>query len=86
MQGGTLTLEIGNEFLVETSADNQTWTTALKEDAQEHDLNNLEGRTLDLNALRNGGRTVYVRLGDSFPSDGWGGWLAPVALDLQRGG
>ena len=87
IQGGSLTLDIGNQFLVETSTDNQTWTTALREDAPVRDvaLNRAE-RTLDLNALRNGGRTVYVRLGDSQPADGWGGWLARVKLDLQRGG
>ena len=50
------------------------------------DRGNRGERTLDLNALRAGGRTVYVRLGDSQPDDGWGGWLARVELDLQRGG
>jgi hypothetical protein len=85
VQGGTLTLDIGNQFLVETSTDNQTWTTALREDAPVRDLANRRPRTLDLNALRDGGRTVYVRLGDSQPGDGWGGWLARVTLELQRG-
>jgi predicted alpha-1,2-mannosidase len=86
VQGGSLTLDIGNEFLVETSTDNQTWTTALKEDGAVTDLSNREERTLDLNALRDGGRTVYVRIGDSAPADGWGGWLAHVKLDIERGG
>ena len=86
VQGGTLTLEIGNEFLVEASTDNANWTTVLEETAAEHDLNNLAERTLDLNALRNGGRTVYIRLGDSHPTDGWGGWLAHLKLVMQRSG
>ena len=86
VQGGSLTLDIGNEFLVEASTDNATWTTALREDAAVRDRSNRKERTLDLNALRNGGRTLYIRIGDSEPSDGWGGWLARVKLDLQRGG
>ena len=85
VQGGALTLELANQFLVETSTDNQTWTTRLREDAPVRDRGNRGKRTLDLNALRDGGRTVYVRLGDSQPDDGWGGWLARVELDLQRG-
>ena len=86
VQGGSLTLDLANQFLVETSTDNQTWTTRLREDTPVRDRGNRGKRTLDLNALRAGGRTVYVRLGDSQPDDGWGGWLARVELDLQRGG
>ena len=83
--GGTLTLEVGNEFLVEASTDNATWTEVLRETAQEHDLENLAERTLDLNELRGGGREVYIRLGDAKPDDGWGGWLGRVRLEMQRG-
>ena len=85
-QGGTVTLDIGNQFLVEASTDNQSWTTVLKEDAPVRDLSNRSERTLDLNALRGSSRTLYLRLGDSQPDDGWGGWLARLKLDLQRGG
>jgi predicted alpha-1,2-mannosidase len=81
--GGTLTLEIGNEFVVDVSPDNATWRTVLKETAEEHDLNNLTDRTLDLADLAGGARTLYVRVGDSFPSDGWGGWLGHLRLELQ---
>jgi len=49
------------------------------------DLSNREERTLDLNAPREAGRTIYLRMGDRQPSDGWGGWFARVKLDLQRG-
>jgi uncharacterized repeat protein (TIGR01451 family) len=84
--GGTLTLEIGNEFLVDVSTDNSTWRTVLKEPTEEHDLNNLEPRSLDLNDLRAGSRTLYVRIGDAKTDDGWGGWLAHVKLQMVRGG
>ena len=53
----------------------------------EHDHDNLAERTLQLNALREGGQTVYVRLGDAKPDDGWGGWLgAREAGDGARRG
>jgi hypothetical protein len=63
----SLTLDIGDQFRVEASTDNQTWTTVLREGAAIGDLSNRTERTLDLNALRNGGRTVYIRMGDSQP-------------------
>jgi predicted alpha-1,2-mannosidase len=82
--GGTLTLEIGNEYLVDVSSDGKSWRTALKETAQEHDLGNLDPpQTLDLNSLRAGSRTLYVRIGDSYPDDGWGGWLGRLTLKLS---
>ena len=84
--GGSLTLEIGNEFLVETSTTGTGWREVLRGEAGQHDLDNLAERTLDLNALREGGRTVYVRIGDAKPDDGWGGWLGHAKLVMQRGG
>jgi NPCBM-associated, NEW3 domain of alpha-galactosidase len=80
--GGTLTLEIGNEFLVDVSTDGTQWRTVLREDRQIHDLSNLGEpmQTLDLNDLRGNSRTLYVRIGDSKTDDGWGGWLGHLAL------
>ncbi|MEV4178694.1 GH92 family glycosyl hydrolase [Nonomuraea sp. NPDC049709] len=82
--GGTLTLELGNQFLVQVSADNQSWRTVLQESANVRDLSNRAPRALDVNELRGGSRTFYVRIGDSRPQDGWGSWLARVRLDLTR--
>jgi hypothetical protein len=83
--GGTLTLEIGNEYLVEVSTDGQQWRTVLREDRQIHDLSNLGDpmQTLDLNDLRAGGRTLYVRVGDSKTDDGWGGWLGHLTMEMS---
>jgi hypothetical protein len=78
--GGTLSLEIGNEFLVDASTDGQTWKEVLREPTEEHDLNNLEVRDLDLNSLRGSSRTLYVRVADAKPDDGWGGWLGHLKL------
>jgi hypothetical protein len=82
--GGSLTLDIGNQFLVQVSPDNQTWRTVLQESANVRDLSNRAQRTLDLNELRGEARTFYLRIGDSQPPDGWGSWLARVRLDLRR--
>ncbi|TMS00636.1 GH92 family glycosyl hydrolase [Nonomuraea basaltis] len=82
--GGSLTLDIGNQFLVQVSADNQSWRTVLQESANVRDLSNRAQRTLDLNEVRREARTFYLRLGDSQPQDGWGSWLARVRLDLRR--
>jgi len=82
--GGTLSLDIGNQFLVQASTDGSSWTTVLREDREIRDLSNRAWRDLDLNALRGGGRTVYLRVADSFTADGWGAWVARTKLVLQR--
>jgi hypothetical protein len=84
--GGTLTIHIGNQFLIESSTDNQTWTTLAREDRPIRDRSlNIADLSFDLNDLRAGGRTVYVRLSDSQPADGWGGWWDHVKLVMTRG-
>ncbi|HEX2411181.1 MAG TPA: GH92 family glycosyl hydrolase [Solirubrobacteraceae bacterium] len=87
--GGTLSLDIGNEFLVQASTDGTTWTTVLREEQEIRDLSNRDEnawRELDVAALAAAGQTLYLRIGDSFPADGWGGWLARLRLELQTGG
>jgi hypothetical protein len=83
--GGTLTLDMHNQFLVQTSTDGQTWQTVLEETRHITDGSNRGERSLDLNELRGDGDVLYVRLADSQPADGWGGWLAHVRLEMQRG-
>ena len=86
VQGGTLTLDIGNQFLVEASTDNPTWTTVLKEDAQERDLGNpprAHARPQRA-ARRRPHRLPPARrqLPATAGAAGWRAWM----LDLQRGG
>ena len=66
MTGGTLTLDIGNQYLVEVSPDNQTWTTVLEATGLTGDtgLTNRAERSLDLNDLRGASQTLYVRVSD----------------------
>ncbi len=68
-----VTLTIDNEFLVQVSPDAKQWTTVLTEDQQYHDGQNKAARTVDLTPYLGTDRTVYVRVADSFPQDGWGG-------------
>ncbi|MFC7111452.1 NEW3 domain-containing protein [Nonomuraea rubra] len=77
---GSLTLDIGNQFLVQVSPDNQNWRTVLQESANVRDLSNREQRSVDLGE----GRSFYLRIADSRPQDGWGAWLARVRLELRR--
>jgi hypothetical protein len=86
--GGTLGLDIGNQFLVQVSSDGASWRTVLRETQEIRDLSNRdedEWRELDVNDLAEPGETLYVRIADSFPSDGWGGWLARLKLELTTG-
>jgi hypothetical protein len=83
--GGTLTLDIGNQFLVRVSTDGENWRTVLEETQNVRDLSNRAERTLDLNELRGDSTVLYVRMGDSQPADGWGSWLARLKLEMQTG-
>jgi len=84
--GGLLTLDIGNQYLVEVSPDNQTWRIVLEYMGEPGDtgLMNRAERALDLNDLRGVSRTLYVRISDKYPLDGWGGWLARLRLEMQK--
>jgi predicted alpha-1,2-mannosidase len=77
--GGTVTLDIGNQFLVETSTDGATFHEVLRETGDVRDLSNLRERSFDLG----GAHTLYVRIGDARPENGWGGWLASVKVQLS---
>ncbi|MGW3614804.1 GH92 family glycosyl hydrolase [Micromonospora sp. NPDC005163] len=82
---GTVTLDIANQFLVEASTDGQTWTTILREPNAVIFQGNRQQPALDLATLRQqaggAGQELYLRIGDSRPADGWGGWLASVRLE-----
>ncbi|MBM7789051.1 NEW3 domain-containing protein [Tenggerimyces flavus] len=80
---GTLTLHIGNQYLVRVSADGETWREILREPREIRDLSNLADHSFDLDAVREPGKPLYVRVEDSKTDDGWGGWLGRLRLDLQ---
>jgi predicted alpha-1,2-mannosidase len=83
--GGTLRLDLQAEFLVQVSSDAQTWRTVLEETRRITDGSNRGWRELDVSDLAEPGETLYLRIADSFPDDGWGGWLARLRLELQTG-
>jgi len=85
VSGGTIDLDIGNSFTVDTSADNKNWTNRLAQRPAVTDLSNRAYRSIDVNTARDGAWVINIRIGDSFPNDGWGGWLAHLRLALVRG-
>ena len=52
ISGGTIDLDIGNSFKVETSTDNATWTTRLAQVPAVTDNSNRAYRSLDVNTIR----------------------------------
>jgi hypothetical protein len=74
-----VTLDIGNQFLVETSTDGETWSQALREAGDVRDLSNLAERSFQFGDTG----TLWVRVGDARPENGWGGWLASVKIELS---
>jgi hypothetical protein len=55
----------------------------LEETRRITDGSNRGWQELDVNDLVDPGETLYVRIADSFPEDGWGGWLARLRLELE---
>ncbi|MGH3483521.1 MAG: GH92 family glycosyl hydrolase [Nocardioidaceae bacterium] len=82
--GGTLTLDMHNQFLIQSSTDGETWQTVLEETQPIRDGSNRGERSLDLAELLGDSDVLYIRLADSQPADGWGGWLARLRLEMQR--
>ncbi|HEY9293176.1 MAG TPA: glycoside hydrolase family 76 protein [Microlunatus sp.] len=67
------TLDIDNEYVIQASSDGKTWTTLASEDQQIHDGENRAKHTVDLTPYLGSNKAAYLRVGDSFPNDGWGG-------------
>lgn len=80
--GGTVTLHIGNQFVVRVSSDGENWRTVLQETREIRDLANLADRTLNLSDIRQAGAPLYIRIEDAKTDDGWGGWLGHLTLTM----
>jgi predicted alpha-1,2-mannosidase len=81
--GGKVTLSIDNEFLVQASSDGQNWTTVLTESQQVHDGSNKADRSVDIGPFLGADKTVYIRVEDSFPQDGWGGRVSHLTVTVN---
>lgn len=75
------TLTIDNEYQVQAGSDGETWTTVLTEDQPVTDGSNKADQTIDLTSYLETDKTVYLRVSDSFPDDGWGGRVYHVSAD-----
>jgi len=83
---GLLNLELDNQFLVQFSPDNATWTERLRETNDVRDGSNRKQWQISLDSFLATSKTLYVRLGDSQPANGWGARLTRVALEYARAG
>jgi hypothetical protein len=81
--GGTVTLTIDNQFVVQASSDGQTWTTVFTESEPVQDGSNKADRSIDIAPYLGTDKTVYIRVADSFPADGWGGRVTHVNATLN---
>lgn len=81
--GGTVTLTIDNQFVVQASSDGQTWTTVFTESQPIRDGSNKGDRSIDMAPYLGTDKTVYIRVADSFPADGWGGRVTHVNATLS---
>jgi predicted alpha-1,6-mannanase (GH76 family) len=81
-----VTLTIDAEFLVQTSTDNEHWTTVLQETQPVTDGSNKADRSIDLTpylgAASDGSKPVYLKVSDAFPNDGWGGRVYHVTANI----
>jgi RHS repeat-associated protein len=82
----TLKVEVDNEFLVQLSSDNQTWTDVAKETNVVKNGSNRIARSFSLDSYLATSKTVYLRFGDSQPADGWGAAVTRVDVDYNRSG
>lgn len=73
-------LDLQNQFEVSLSSDGQNWTVAGKEETHVTDGNNRGIREYDLSGYVNTSNQVYIRVGDSFKEDGWGGIVNKIVL------
>ena len=83
--GGMLSMLLRAEFLVQASSDGVNYETVLEETRRITDGSNEDTYWLDVMEIADPGETLYLRIADSFPDDGWGGWLAHLRLELQTG-
>lgn len=84
-RSAAVVLTVDNEYAVDLSHDGVTWTSAARESQRVTDGSNRTDLRVDLAPVlptAGADRTVYVRVSDAFPEDGWGGRVSHVALDL----
>lgn len=83
-----VTLTIDAEYLVQVSIDNVNWSTVLKENNPVTDGSNKGDQRIDvtpfLPAATDGARTLYMKVSDALPADGWGGRVYHVKADLVQ--
>ncbi|WP_432973553.1 RHS repeat-associated core domain-containing protein [Dactylosporangium sp. CA-233914] len=82
----TLNVEIDNQYVVQLSTDNQHWREVLRETRDVRNGSNRAQWFLNLATELATSKTIYLKIGDSQPANGWGGALSRVAMEYTRAG
>jgi glucuronoarabinoxylan endo-1,4-beta-xylanase len=82
--GGTISVEMANQFKVSASTDGRTFTEVLREARPIHDGSNKAFYDFDVASLAKGGKRVYLRFEDPTVADGWGVQVSRVRATLTR--
>ncbi|GIF96860.1 discoidin domain-containing protein [Catellatospora citrea] len=83
---GTVDLEIDNQYLVQFSSNNTNWTEVARETRDIRDGSNRLNVVASVDSYLQTSKTLYVKVGDSQPANGWGGALSRVSVQYTRTG
>jgi len=83
---GTVNLEIDNQYLIQFSSDNTNWTEIRRETRDIRDGSNRIQSISNIDSYLAASKTLYVKISDSIPSNGWGGALSRVSVEYTRSG
>ncbi|SNS97149.1 discoidin domain-containing protein [Actinoplanes regularis] len=81
-----ISLEVRNQYLIQFSPDNKTWTEKKRETNNVRTGENRVQWFSNITSDVAQSKTLYVKIGDSQPADGWGGALSRVAVEFERTG
>jgi len=82
-QGIELSIDIGNNYKVEYSFDDENYILLMKADADVHDLSNREKKTVEINVPSWSWVELdhlYLKFGDNSTGDGWGASLYSIGV------
>ncbi|WP_433077784.1 LamG-like jellyroll fold domain-containing protein [Dactylosporangium sp. CA-052675] len=82
----TVNVEIDNQYVIMASTDNQHWREVVRETRPIQNGSNRTQWFINLATELATSKTIYLKVGDSQPADGWGGAVSRVAMEYTRTG
>lgn len=82
---GKITVTVANEYVIWVSKNGANWTEKARYQKHEHNMANLGPVSFDLSEelKDNPSKTIYLKLGDAFPNDGWGSYVQNVKVSME---